>query len=553
MPSGVYVDVTIAGADDVVAPVDPDDNGKALVRNSGTGKYEHAGVVSTDVANTFTDTQTFQGPDSTLSAEQLLNPTLTDLTDWLNDGGWSWNGSAALHNPGTADYLYQNLDFLGGPYVIIAVITGMTAGTVLFEVGTGIGPSVNITSDGTYTINVNADVGNGYVSFYGDDLFDGAIASASCKRIEQTPSVIMHKVVKLIDLPTAIEGLEVGTLWNDHGVPRIVDEPVNGEPFNLQVAANTYKNFTLTWENGSTNESGILVGASVDGSSWQDLEGLLVRGSGNTSLTVTSYPIDPAGRYQEFNLTPYHTYWRAIAYREDPFGIRTYSPDYAYSSGTIDFSGLAGPTGLAVASVDESTVSFTWDAWSSDLFDGQVRLYASDDGGATWGFAGSYPYGTTSADLFTTPGDYQYKLAFIDGGPESNIVSATTTEEAEAVLPTDFVADAVLATRIELSWTADPVNTSYEIAYAVGGAVDHQVTGASSVTGDNFADTSVDGNTEYAYAIRASHKHKRSSWVFGDPVTTPDYDTQTPANLPNSPVGLAPGKYYRTGNQVFIA
>lgn len=41
MPSGVFVDVMIATADDVVAPVDPADDGKVLARNSSTGKYEH--------------------------------------------------------------------------------------------------------------------------------------------------------------------------------------------------------------------------------------------------------------------------------------------------------------------------------------------------------------------------------------------------------------------------------------------------------------------------------------------------------------------------------
>ena len=41
MPSGIHVDVLIASADDVVAPINPDDDGKVLAYNASTEKYEH--------------------------------------------------------------------------------------------------------------------------------------------------------------------------------------------------------------------------------------------------------------------------------------------------------------------------------------------------------------------------------------------------------------------------------------------------------------------------------------------------------------------------------
>lgn len=192
MPSGVYVDVTIAGADDVVAPVDPDDNGKALVRNSSTGKYEHVtmsggGGVSLDVANTWTKNQTFT-PDiadveSDLSSV-LVDPTFPDLTNWMDDAsGWNVVSGGITHTPGAEGYLQQTVS-INNYHVYFGkiVISGMTTGSA--EIFDDYNLDLIVTADGTWrtAARVGGGASNNFYIYVSSD-FDGKIESVEFAQI----------------------------------------------------------------------------------------------------------------------------------------------------------------------------------------------------------------------------------------------------------------------------------------------------------------------------------------------------------------------------------
>ena len=127
---------------------------------------------------------------ATLGTEILTNSSFaSDLSGWTDSASsWSWSAGSALHTPGSASTLSQTVSGIasGTTYVLDIVISGRTAGTVSFGLG-----SVTLVDYGTITaisssrtkVLIAAETGS--VSFVVTPTsdFDGKLDSLSLKAV----------------------------------------------------------------------------------------------------------------------------------------------------------------------------------------------------------------------------------------------------------------------------------------------------------------------------------------------------------------------------------
>lgn len=274
MPSGVYVDVTIAGADDVVAPVDPADDGKVLARNSSTGKYEHVamsggggtsdhaalsnldyananhtGFAGTDVTNTFTRKQTFVPSIADLEGSLIPaidNPDFdTDLSFWTDDAtGWGWDTGAAIHTPGQAGTLSQTISVTANfLYYFKLEVSSMTAGSVeLFDIFSG---DIFVTANGTYeTLARVGDSTSDTIFINVSDDFDGRIESVAFSVVS---SNLFPSSLSVRDLSNTVSGRFSAA---QGGLVIQSDTSINLESGNILLKANS---IPTSYDSGNPN------------------------------------------------------------------------------------------------------------------------------------------------------------------------------------------------------------------------------------------------------------------------------------------------------------
>lgn len=249
MPSGVYVDVTIAGADDVIAPVDPDDNGKVLARNSSTGKYEHVtmagggNIAYTDAANVFTRTQTIKATNAVvLGSELLTNGDFNSgLTGWTDDStGWSVVGGKLIHAPGVFGELTQSITVAApAVYLVTVVVSGLTAGWVdVYPPG-----PIDVFADANGTFSnaglINTTTPTIYIDVSSD--FDGQIESVSVKAATSlnAPVLIFQNTDDSTDLEIRSGGIGLFNLFigNNAGAVNVAPDGI----YNLAIGDSALK------------------------------------------------------------------------------------------------------------------------------------------------------------------------------------------------------------------------------------------------------------------------------------------------------------------------
>jgi len=157
----------------------------------------------------------FKGVQSTatLGAELVTNGAFTsDLSGWTDSGSsWSWVAGTALHTPGSASTLSQNITVTSGnTYYIELTITGRTAGTISVSVGSvsmvDSGSTTTFGSNTTYKKTlVAAASGAVSLTLTPTSTFDGAIDAIIVKNV----TLGSAKAVNVIQNSDGTTGFEI--------------------------------------------------------------------------------------------------------------------------------------------------------------------------------------------------------------------------------------------------------------------------------------------------------------------------------------------------------
>ena len=157
----------------------------------------------------------FKGIQSTatLGSELTTNGAFTtDLSGWTDSGSsWSWSAGKALHTPGSASTLSQNITVTSGnTYYIELTVTGRTAGTISVSVGSvsmvDTGSTTTFGSNTTYKKTlVAAASGAVALTLTPTSTFDGAIDTIIVKNV----TLGSAKAVNVIQNSDGTTGFEI--------------------------------------------------------------------------------------------------------------------------------------------------------------------------------------------------------------------------------------------------------------------------------------------------------------------------------------------------------
>lgn len=169
--------------------------------------------------------------------------------------------------------------------------------------------------------------------------------------------------------------------------------------------------------------------------------------------------------------------------------------------GSADTVLPTAPTGLSAAAASPSKVNLAWSAATDNVGVTGYVIYRNSAQLTSVGAVTTY-----SDTSVTSTNTYTYSVKAVDAagnqGPASNIASATTPAPVDTTppsVPSNLTASAANSNLVNLSWTASSDNvavTGYKI-YRNSTLV------GTVMTGLNYADNTVSGNTSYTYVIKA--------------------------------------------------
>ena len=148
---------------------------------------------------------------------------------------------------------------------------------------------------------------------------------------------------------------------------------------------------------------------------------------------------------------------------------------------------------------NSSSVTLNWDAASGAT---SYNIYRSTTSGSGYILAGS-----TAGTSFTDTGlvmltNYYYKLAYVYGGPAETQWSAefqAKTDLGIPATPAGLTATPISSTRINLTWSATPYITGYNVYRSDDGGVSYtKVYNGSALT---YTDTGLTLGTQYRYRV----------------------------------------------------
>lgn len=430
MPSGLYVDVTIAGADDVVAPVDPDDDGKMLVRDSTNHNYKHVpvpgggGGAQLDTANTWTNTQTFAIPDSA----NVIVPG-----SWTFGEDWTIAENSYTHVPGSDSEADQTIDFTDGIYVARLTVTNWTTGIIEFG-DYSASDYIYADDNGTYERILSKFSGSETVYLYASSDFDGTVSDVSLVLRTISPAVLATRIVLLSELPASSVGLPAEALYRSGEDIKIVAPDFNFDllgrhPHHLVAVVDEQK-VTLSWDSWETllyNGSVYIWRSGDGGGSWTNV------GTAHTSpdyLDTWSSFAAAAGDYQ------YKVTWSPSP------------PDDSYFSNIVSVtttaaSAAVGPDDLTAEVILSTRIRITWTLGSTNADSFELAYNTGDIVPGSGNLTGS---DSEFIDTSTTENtDYTYKIRAYHQGNVSDWVTATlvTTPAFDVQTPRNLPSSAV--------------------------------------------------------------------------------------------------------------
>ena len=193
--------------------------------------YDAATSLSTTVSNlgavTYSATggqYIFKGIQSTatLGSDLVTNGAFTsDLSGWTDSGAsWSWSAGTALHTPGSASTLSQNLSITSGQtYLVEITVSGRTAGSVSMTLGAmpfiDYGTSSSLSANSTFKRSLVAtESGSVALTITPTSAFDGAVDSIVVRNAT-LGSVTATHVLQNSDGTTGVQMRSGGSVqWN---------------------------------------------------------------------------------------------------------------------------------------------------------------------------------------------------------------------------------------------------------------------------------------------------------------------------------------------------
>jgi parallel beta-helix repeat protein len=217
----------------------------------------------------------------------------------------------------------------------------------------------------------------------------------------------------------------------------------------------------------------------------------------------------------------------------------------ATTTTTIDSTAPTAPTNLRTTSVAYNSVSLAWAASSDNVGVTKYNIFRNGTqignvSASTLSFTDST---VTPNTTYNNPG---YTVKAVDAAGNSSAASnsvAVTTPQAPDTsppsTPTNLTANAVSATRVDLSWGASTDNVGvagYNIRRASGGASPIVI---ATVPSTSYSDTTVSAGVTYTYTIIATDAAGNASTASNAATATPTAPTTTTTTASGSCTGVA--------------
>jgi fibronectin type 3 domain-containing protein len=175
------------------------------------------------------------------------------------------------------------------------------------------------------------------------------------------------------------------------------------------------------------------------------------------------------------------------------------------ASNTVTATTLpATVSGLSATAKSSTEVDLQWNAAAGAV---SYTVRRAPSGTTNWTTVSSGAAATTFADTNVGPGtSYDYQVAAVDGGG-TGAFSATQTATTPPNAPgqvSGLKAKAVSPTEIDLTWTATPGATTYEVDRSTKSATGPFTPLSTTVTSPAYADKAGSLNTTYWYQVIAS-------------------------------------------------
>jgi Zn-dependent metalloprotease/transcriptional regulator CtsR len=289
--------------------------------------------------------------------------------------------------------------------------------------------------------------------------------------------------------------------------------PPPAAPSNLVATAVSPSQINLTWTDNATYEQGFKIERSSDGISFTQIGVLGVN----------------AVAYSAFGLVSGTHTFRVRAYE----GAND-SP-YSNTATANTAAAPAAPSNLTATPVSSSRIDLAWVDNSSN--EQGFKVERSTDGVSFAQVAAVGPNVTTYANTGVVTGvTYTYRVKSYNGPNDSAPSNtATATPLAGPPAPTNLVATAVSASRIDLAWTD---NAASEQGYKVERSTDGVTFTQIAVLGANatsYASTGLVATTTYTHRVRAYDGPNESAYS-NLAVATTLGPPAVPSNLTATPV-----------------
>jgi titin len=296
--------------------------------------------------------------------------------------------------------------------------------------------------------------------------------------------------------------------YSNEANAKTLPNPPNA-PSDLATKPISTKQINLEWSDNSDNETGFKI------------ERKLATATNFTQIATVGANVTA---YADTGLAVNTKYF----YRLRAFNAGGHSPFSTAVAGTTLPNPPGAPANLAATVMSSSQIDLKWQDKSGNEAGFKIERKLGNTGTFTQiATVGANVTAFSSVGLNANTKYFFRVRAYNVGGnsPYSNVVDATTLPKAPAA-PANLVVVVVSNSRINLAWADKSANEdSFKIERKLGSAGAYAEIARAMANVKSFADTTLNGNTQYFYRVRASNSGGNSAYSNEASATT----------LPNPP------------------
>ena len=260
---------------------------------------------------------------------------------------------------------------------------------------------------------------------------------------------------------------------------------VRCSPTNLQYTQTVPTALTLTWQDGSPDESGFAVERSVDnGATWTTIIAV--------SANITTF-VDSPLQCSEIHL------YRIRAFRS---GDGAYSD---YSNVITVWTPPCSPTAAQARNLAANAIELTWQDNSDDESEFQIERRPGNS--STWSqidtvLANIHSYTDDQVEC-STPYSYRVR-AYRAHDQRYSDYSKVATGSTRSCTPTNLQADLASSDSVTLTWQdASPDETEFKVERSMDEGATWAVVGAAPANSTTHTDVGLSCSTSYFYRVHA--------------------------------------------------